>query len=245
VSPDDRKSYPPGVRFRAVFFDVGETLVHVDPSFADLFVTVLAGAGHERAVEEVREASAHVYARFSEAARDRSTWTTSPERSRAFWTSVYDRMLEELRVADGDGLAATLHREFTRMENYVLFDDVHPTIDALRTRGLLLGIVSNFEAWLEEWFGIHELIETFPVRVISGIEGIEKPDRRIFRLALERAGVDAAESAYVGDNPEFDVDPPAALGMFPVLVDRRDRFPDHAGARIRDLRDLPAVLEDA
>ncbi|HWL90190.1 MAG TPA: HAD-IA family hydrolase [Actinomycetota bacterium] len=231
------------MRFRAIFFDVGETLVHVDPSFVDLFVTVLAGAGHDRSESEVRDASAHVYARFSEAARDRSMWTTSPERSRAFWTSVYERMLDELRVADDDGLATALHREFTRMENYVLFDDVRPTIDALRAHGLLLGIVSNFESWLEEWFGIHELVETFPVRVISGIEGIEKPDHRIFRLALERAGVDAADSVYVGDNPEFDVDPPAAVGMFPVLIDRRDRFPGHAGARVRDLRDILAILE--
>jgi putative hydrolase of the HAD superfamily len=238
-----RRSYPQGVRFRAVFFDVGETLVHVDPSFVDLFVTVLARAGHERSLDEVRGASAHVYARFSEAARDGSMWTTSPERSREFWTSVYDRMLGELGVADDDRLAATLHREFTRMENYILFDDVRPTIAALQEAGVLLGIVSNFEAWLEEWFGIHELVETFPVRVISGIEGIEKPDERIFRLALERAGVDATGSAYVGDNPEFDVDPPAALGMFTVLVDRRDRFPDHTGARVRDLRDLPAILE--
>jgi putative hydrolase of the HAD superfamily len=231
------------VRIRAVFFDVGETLVHVDPSFADLFVTVLAGAGHERSGDQVRDASAHIYARFSEAARDGSMWTTSPERSREFWTSVYERMLGELRVPNDDGLASTLYREFTRMENYVLFDDVRPAIAALRQAGLLLGVVSNFEAWLEDWFGVHELVETFPVRVISGIEGIEKPDERIFRLALDRAGVDAAASAYVGDNPEFDVDPPAALGMFPVLVDRRDRFPDHAGARVRDLRQLLATLE--
>ena len=236
------ESYPQGMRFRAVFFDVGETLVHVDPSFADLFVTVLAGAGHERSVDDVREASAHVYARFSEAARDGSLWTTSPERSRAFWTSVYERMLEELGVADVDGLRRTLHREFTRMENYVLFDDVLPTLAALRETGVLLGVVSNFEAWLEDWFGVHELLELFPVRVISGIEGLEKPDERIFRLALDRASVSPEESAYVGDNPEFDVDPPAALGMFPVLVDRRGRFPDHAGARITDLRELPAIL---
>ena len=238
-----KPGYPRSVRFRAVFFDVGETLVHVEPSFSDLFVTVLAGAGHDRSGDEVREASAHIYARFSEAARDGAMWTTSPERSREFWTSVYERMLGELHVPEHDGLAAILYREFTRMENYVLFDDVRPTIEVLRRAGLLLGVVSNFEAWLEDWFGVHELIETFPVRVISGIEGIEKPDERIFRLALERAGVDAAASAYVGDNPEFDVDPPAALGMFPVLVDRRDRFPDHAGARVRDLRDLPAILE--
>ena len=233
------------MRFRAVFFDVGETLVHVEPSFADLFVTVLAGAGHERSGDAVRDATTHVYARFSEASRDGSLWTTSPERSRAFWTSVYDRMLAELEIPDGDGLASTLYREFTRMENYVLFEDVRPTISVLQEAGLLLGIVSNFEAWLEDWFGLHELFETFPVRVISGIEGIEKPDERIYRLALARANVDATDAVYVGDNPEFDVDPPAALGMFPVLVDRRDRFPDHPAARVRDLRDLPAILEAA
>lgn len=240
-----RPGYPPGVRFRAVFFDVGETLVHVEPSFSDLFATVLAGAGHVRSAQEVRDASAHIYARFSEAARDRSMWTTSPERSREFWLSVYDRMLGALEIHDDDGLANTLYREFTRMENYVLFDDVRPAVAGLRETGTILGIVSNFEAWLEDWFGIHELVETFSVRVISGIEGIEKPDERIYQLALDRAGVTAADAVYVGDNPEFDVDPPAALGMFPVLIDRRDRFPDHAGARIRDLRDLPAALEAA
>jgi putative hydrolase of the HAD superfamily len=230
------------VRFRAVFFDVGETLVHVDPSFADLFVSVLAGAGHERTTDDVRNASAHIYARFSEAARDNVMWTTSPGRSRAFWISVYERMLGELAVPDDDGLARTLYREFTRLENYALFEDVPPTLAVLGQAGLVLGVVSNFEAWLEEWFGAHDLVETFPVRVISGIEGIEKPDERIYRLALERAGVDANESVYVGDNPEFDVDPPAALGMFPILVDRRDRFPEHPGPRVRDLRELPILL---
>ncbi|MGH7541043.1 MAG: HAD family hydrolase, partial [Gemmatimonadota bacterium] len=164
------------MRYRAVFFDVGETLVHVEPSFAELFASVIRGAGHERTAEEVLGASSHVYARFSEAARDRLLWTTSPERSRTFWMSVYARMLDELSVPDDDGLAADLYRAFTRLEHYTLFEDVRPTLEALRRARLVLGIVSNFEAWLEEWFGVHELVETFPVRVISGIEGIEKPD---------------------------------------------------------------------
>ena len=236
-----RRDYPSGVRFRAVFFDVGETLVHVDPSFTDLFVRVLGDEGHPRSRDDVLGASAHIYARFSEASRDGSLWTTSPERSRAFWTSVYERMLDDLGVPN-DGLAETLYREFTRLENYVLFEDVRPTLSVLRREGLLLGIVSNFESWLEEWFGIHDLIETFPIRVISGIEGIEKPDQRIYRLALDRAAVAADEAVYVGDNPEFDVDPPAALGMHPVLIDRRARFPEHPGTRLTDLRDLPAAI---
>ena len=85
----------------------------------------------------------------------------------------------------------------------------------------------------------------FDVRVISGVEGIEKPDPRIYRIALERAGVAPEEAAFVGDSPEFDVDPPAALGMFPVLIDRRERHPSFAGVRIRRLTELADVLDAA
>ena len=101
--------YPSGVPFRAIFLDVGETLVHVAPSFADLFVRVLGDEGHPRSRDDVLGASAHIYARFSEASKDGSLWTTSPERFRAFWTSVYDRMLDDLDVPN-DGLAGTLYR---------------------------------------------------------------------------------------------------------------------------------------
>ena len=59
--------------------------------------------------------------------------------------------------------------------------------------------------------------------------------------STERAST-PADAVYVGDNPEFDVDPPAALGMFPVLIDRRERHVDHVGARITDLAELPEVL---
>jgi FMN phosphatase YigB (HAD superfamily) len=59
---------------------------------------------------------------------------------------------------------------------------------------------------------------------------------------LERAGVSAPEAAFVGDNPEFDVDPPAMLGMLPVLIDRRDRYPEHEGTRITDLRVLADLV---
>ena len=119
------------------------------------------------------------------------------------------------------------------------------TLDALARRGLALGIVSNFEAWLDELLVDLGVRDRFPVRVISGLEGIEKPDPAIFHRALERLGVAPDEAAYVGDNPEFDVDPPTALGMTAVLIDRRDRHLDHPGPRIRDLRDLPSTLEAA
>jgi putative hydrolase of the HAD superfamily len=233
------------VRFRAVLFDAGETLVHPVPSFAEAFVRIVGAAGHRCEPDDVVAASAIVLDRFSEAAAHDERWTTSPERSRRFWTEIYERMLADLGLPARDGLRDTLYRGFTDLANYGVFDDVLPTLEALGATGRTLGVVSNYEPWLEDLLAAEGVADLLPIRAISGIEGIEKPDPRIFELALERAGVRARDAAYVGDNPEFDVAPPETLGMFAILIDRRDRHPDHPGPRVGDLRDLVALLEAA
>jgi len=229
---------------RAVLFDAGETLVHPAPSFPELFSGVLEANGHARSPEAVVQASRSVFHRFSEAARDNDLWTTSPEASARFWTSVYARMLDELGVHPPDGLAEALYEAFTDQRNYALFDDVGPALDALDAAGLALGIVSNFEAWLGDLLGTLGVRDRFGAVVISGVEGVEKPDPRIFTLGLERLGIDAGQVAYVGDNPEFDIAPARALGMLPVLIDRRGRFPDADGIRITGLHELAPLLKE-
>jgi putative hydrolase of the HAD superfamily len=231
------------MRWSAVFFDAGETLVHPHPTFPDLFASILAREGHSVSAETIRERIHVVSDRFRAAAEANELWTTSPEKSRRFWHEVYEIFLQDVGVSNGDGLIDRVYAEFTDLANYTLFDDVVPVLERLRSAGMTLGIVSNFEEWLErllERLGVREL---FDVRVISGVEGLEKPDPRIFRLAMDRAGVEPARSVYVGDNPAFDVDPALAVGMFPVLIDRRGRYPDAPGPRIASLDELPAILE--
>lgn len=231
------------MRWAAVFFDAGETLVHPHPTFPDLFAKVLRREGHEVDPAVVGQRVYSISDRFRQAALENELWTTSPERSRRFWHDVYALFLRDVGLPANGHLPDLLYREFTNLANYALFDDVVPTLERLRATGLLLGVVSNFEEWLErllEQLGVRSF---FDVRVISGVEGLEKPDPRIFRLAMERAGVEPARSVYVGDNPEFDVDPALAVGMFPVLIDRRDRFPEAPGVRIASLSELPDVLE--
>ena len=237
------RDYPSAVRFRTVFFDVGETLVHPAPSFPELFASIVTRQGHACQTEDVVAVSRVVMHRFSEAARDNELWTTSAEKSRRFWTEIYDMMLSALALPAGDGLRETLYREFTSLENYELFKDVPGAVSELQGAGVGLGIISNFEAWLEELLDMLGVKAAFPVRIISGVEGIEKPDPRIYLLALERAGIQADQAAYVGDNPEFDVEPPSALGIFSVLIDRRERHAQHPGPRIQDLGELVALLE--
>jgi putative hydrolase of the HAD superfamily len=230
------------VRYQAVFFDAGETLVHPAPSFPELFSQVVTQAGHPREPVRIAHGLAMVSDEFVRAAVEEELWTTSEDRSRRFWTRVYDRFLDVLDISPADGLTQTLYRAFTDIENYEAFDDVEPTLRRLGEAGFALGVISNFEPWLEDLLARLDLTRHLPLRVVSGVEGVEKPDPAIFRIALERAGVEAADAVYVGDIPQFDIEPSAALGMFPVLIDRRERHPAHPGARITDLRQLPDIL---
>lgn len=241
------------MRYKAVFLDAGETMIHPHPSFGELFANVLAEAGHRVEIERILETVSVYSKRWADTARDagRGPWSVSQDASKAFWLDVYEGFLGDLGV-DGEAgalaeLAMKMYRTFSDPASYRAYPDVLPALEELSVRGYSLALVSNFEEWLELVLEAVELTPYFPVRVISGVEGIEKPDPRIFELALERAGVAAEESVYVGDHPDFDVEASRAVGMFPVLIDRRGRYADTgaAEARITSLTELPDLLERA
>lgn len=237
MSPEDH--------IRAVFFDAGETLLGPHPSFSEIFSEVLADSGVEVAPQAVAEAFERVAPTFLEVL-DRvggGTWSTSFEVSRRFWGAVYAAAFEELDIDDAvGGLADALYDRFTRFDSYRLFDDAVPAIEELKGAGIAVGLISNFEAWLEAMLDHWEIGDLFDVKVISGLEGIEKPDPKIFQMALERAGVPAERAVYVGDHPDVDVRASEEAGMTGVLIDRRGRHPDHGPRRIESLSELGEVL---
>ena len=57
------------------------------------------------------------------------------------------------------------------------------------------------------------LSDTMDVILISGAEGIRKPDRRIFHRALSRLGVEPREALFVGDHPEADIEGALGAGL--------------------------------
>jgi putative hydrolase of the HAD superfamily len=228
---------------RAVLFDAGETLLSAHPSFPELLATTLRTEGYDHVTPElIRDQVRLVAPLFEEATRQGRLWSTSAEESWAFWSELYRVLLGALGVPFTEDLARTLYGTFTDVANYRLFDDALPVLAKLRDAGLRLGLISNFEEWLERLLEHLDVTDFFEVRVISGVEGMEKPDPKIFRLALERMGVAPEHAAYVGDNVTYDVEPAAALGMTGVLLDRRGRNEDFQGLRITSLDELPGVL---
>jgi HAD superfamily hydrolase (TIGR01549 family) len=141
--------------------------------------------------------------------------------------------------ATARAIASEVERAWERSDNFDIYEDVEPELEELRAHGLKNGFVSNGARDLREFVRHHGL--DADVTVASRYHGKVKPDPTIFRKALDRLGVDAAEAAMVGDHLEDDIEGARALGMRAVLVDRENRYPE-VEDRLRDLLGVPAAL---
>jgi putative hydrolase of the HAD superfamily len=207
-----------------VLFDAGDTLLAPAPSFQGRFVAV--AAAHGLPLEE-----AAVDAAIADAVRAASwpsDWT-DPATQRSFWVGFYRQVLSGLGHDHGE-LPEALFQAFSDPAGYRLFDDVRPALDELAGRGVTLGVVSNFEPWLEEVLALQGVDHLFAAVAISGKLGVAKPDPAIFRWAIQEAGADPAATVHVGDQLVNDVAAARAVGLTPVLIDRFDRHPGPNGA---------------
>ncbi|MBX5489891.1 MAG: HAD-IA family hydrolase [Chloroflexi bacterium] len=227
---------------RAVFFDVGGTLVYPHPSFPGVIARVLAQHGFPVPEEQIAALEPIVLAEMATLHAAGGGFTRSEAESRQFWHGLYCRFLDHLGIPAGGDLPRHLYDEFIKYETYRLYPDTLPALEALRARGVALGIISNWESWLEPLLLHLEIHGFFAATAISGHHGVEKPDPRIFELAVASLGVPPAEAAHVGDSVRHDVEGARRAGLVPVLIDRRGQRDGGDYLCISDLRQLPAVL---
>jgi putative hydrolase of the HAD superfamily len=96
-----------------------------------------------------------------------------------------------------------------------------------RLRGRVrMAVVSNFTANLPLILHQAGLAPLLDAVVCSAIEGVKKPDAAIFRIALQRLGVDAAETAMIGDSLGNDIVPAKSAGLATVWLRGDRRFAD-------------------
>jgi HAD superfamily hydrolase (TIGR01662 family) len=222
------------VQLRAVLFDVDFTLAKPGPDLGpEGYVKLGAKYGLELDSDrypEARQAAVEQVERHPELRHDEEMWFA--------FTELIVRGMgghgEEARE-----LAVEMTRLWERSENFDLYEDAMPVLAQLRQRGLKLGLVSNGGREIADFVAHHDL--EVDCAIASRAHGWIKPHESIFRAALELLGVDAQETAMVGDSLEDDVEGATAVGIEAFLIDREDRYPEFP-QRLRDLWTLPDVL---
>lgn len=112
--------------------------------------------------------------------------------SAEFWTTIGNAL----------GLSAAQLAEFRQAfwAGDQLDDQLISLIRHLHQAGYRTGLLSNGPADFGEQ--VEQLVTgTFDAVVISGSEGVMKPDPAAYRLALDRLGVPAEETVFIDDSP--------------------------------------------
>jgi putative hydrolase of the HAD superfamily len=177
---------------------------------------------------------------------DDSFWADE-QRATAIWIEVYRTLAELAGIPEhASKVARLVHQTYFSAGAWAAFDDVLPTLEALKGRGLRLGLISNWDSSLEPIIMDMGFGHYFSTIIASTVVRMHKPQPQIFDLALERMGISAAEAVHVGDHLQADVAGAHNAGLTPVLIDRQHRHDKEAReggfAAIHDLRELLQVI---
>jgi putative hydrolase of the HAD superfamily len=213
----------PAARLRAVFLDIGDTVMRPNPSWEHVYAIAFEEYGVKVEVEALHAALRRAYHHggYGFEAGFEATEDTSFARTMEIDSAALaDLGLEPMP----ESFFRRLSELFMLTANWHVFPDVAPALIALRGRGLVVGAVSNWVWQLPELLHALDLVKQFDFIAASSRVGFEKPHPEIFRWALEQAKVDPGEAMHVGDHLDADVAGAQGVGIQPVLIDRRERF---------------------
>jgi putative hydrolase of the HAD superfamily len=206
-------------RFQGVFFDAGDTLITADPPLREVALTLATQLFPDLAPPLLLSALAAARAFFSQY----YTHYTSQEEDRLLADMAQAMRTAVRETADVDVDFLPFVKQVRDAIRYRPFPDVLPTLRSLRRWGKTLAVVSNWDPALPTLLAEVGLAEFFAFILPSAEIGVEKPDGRIFSVALQRLGLEPQEVAHIGDSYESDVVGARAAGITPILLDREDK----------------------
>ena len=228
---------------QTIFFDVGNTLRivlkeqdFIDRAEAGLMELIQAKESHDELFAKLEERWKK-YRKLSKTtlldASEGELWTQYmlPEYDANMIFANAPRLTRLWRDHDGRRVARP---------------DAVATIRELRRRGYTLGIIANTvtETEIPDWMAADGVADCFKTTILSSKVRLRKPDPAIYHLACRCCGTPEAHCAYIGDNPDRDVEGTRAAGFgCMVLIDdpkkgRTEKMRQACDCLIENLSDL-------
>lgn len=223
---------------KAAIFDAGNTVMLINYG---VVVEALVAEGCDVDEAAVREAEYRARVRLDPVLARRNS-TEAPQIFQTYMRFV----CEGIGVPWGVAAEQALRRlaEYHREHN--LWNQPNPqartVLHTLCSNGLTLGMISNSNGWVEQLVTERGLRPYFHFVLDSRLVGVEKPDPRIFQIALDQVGISPAEALYIGDLYSIDVVGSRAAGMHAILLDPAGLW-DHVDCpKARDLSEAADLV---
>jgi putative hydrolase of the HAD superfamily len=209
-------------RFSAVFFDAANTLVYPEPPVGELYARTARKYG-------VSVGAADVQAQFrrswqhlqSQAVREPVRYGIGEADGRRWWKALVAETFLPLGTPQPfDIFFEELYHLFADPAVWRVYPEVFEVLQAVKARGLIMGVLSNWDIRLGPLLEGLKLMPYFDHVILSAEVGWEKPHRRIFESALDQVGVPANGVLHVGDSYQQDVVGAQQVGMYAVWLRR-------------------------
>lgn len=222
---------------QAISFDAGGTLISPQPSVGAVYAEVLAR--HRVTIQAFA-----LDVRFKEAfqrIRKNPSVRVSEASERAYWREVVAYTIKPFyRGEHFELIFNDLYAAFSSALRWRLEPGAADILDALRSAGYRLVLLSNSDARFRNVFSEMRLLQHFDAFLLSSEIGYEKPDPRAFAAAEAALGLPPEAFLHIGDSTRNDV-----MGAFEAGWQSIQYLPTQApepGLRIQQLSELKQML---
>ena len=231
---------------KVIFFDAAGTLFHVKGSVGEVYLRYAEKYGVKASGEMV----AAVNVAFRQAFQEAPTPVFAVEQPeklkqcvRLWWFDIVHAVFYRVGMFEGfDDYFDEVFQAFAKAEPWMVYPEVIPVLQQLKSEGYELGVISNFDT---RFFGIIRelgLNELFDSVTISSLAGAAKPAPKIFQYALDQHAVDPEEAMHVGDSLCEDVEGARQANLVSVFLDREGEGASEHVPMIRNLKELSKLL---
>jgi putative hydrolase of the HAD superfamily len=164
---------------------------------------------------------------------------------RNWWKRLVERIFEPWgRFEEFDDYFSELFAYFAEPHAWALYPEVTEALSALKQRGVILAVISNFDSRLVHILEGLSVAQYFEDIFVSSRVGHAKPSREIFDAVLNCYRLSAESALHVGDSAANDVRGAVNAGLKGILLDRDGDDESQLAPRISNLKELLPFLDD-
>lgn len=209
---------------KVIFLDAVGTLFGIRGTVGEIYSAIAAQTGVNVIPESLDAAFLKSFKNSPPLAFAGVELAQIPELEFQWWQAIAENTFAEVgasdKFSDFPAFFDQLYRHFATEEPWYLYPDVLPALTAWQTRGIELGIISNFDSRIYKVLEVLGIRPFFQSITISSFAGSAKPEPKIFATALDKHGCFPQQAWHIGDSLPEDYYAAKAVGMRPYLIGR-------------------------
>jgi putative hydrolase of the HAD superfamily len=230
---------------KAVFFDAAGTLIKPAKRVGESYAAIAAKHGKDVLTFDIAERFRVCFDSAPRLAFPGATEPSLEALERDWWKRLVERVFEPWSPFEKfDEYFAELFAYFAEPGAWSLYPEVPETLAALKEKGMILGVISNFDSRLVRVLNGLGAGSWFEEIFVSSRVGYAKPDPRIFIAALNRHGLKPENAIHIGDSEINDLQGANNAGLRGVLIDRRNGTALADCDRVTSLKAIVSMVND-